>query len=349
MKWLIMAALTLALMFACIFWVIDKQEQLGVITKEVQTYMGQRETLQREVGTLQGIRDREVALDNAWADYKTKEGELKGKYGEKVALEGECAKLTERRDGLLMSIKAQEERMSSLERRLSDLVNQTNYLGKAMTKMLGERDSILEDTERFKGERDRFEAQRREAENRFTEQMRLSDQASERALSEKKRADEARSAADEAERRKEDIERAIKAAVAQKARIAVERDETEKEVEKLISRASDANNAAAVAQAEVEAQEAKMNALSAEIAKLEARRFELVGVTNQLAETKALLSAEREKLGQAKATVAAQQISEQIAGLSDAVSRRLGVFESKLNEFEKNHKQNEAANQGGQK
>ena len=55
MKWMTMAAITLALLFVCVFLVINKQEQLSVITNEVQTYMGQRDTLQKEVGDLRGI------------------------------------------------------------------------------------------------------------------------------------------------------------------------------------------------------------------------------------------------------------------------------------------------------
>ena len=89
MKWMTMAAITLALLFVCVFLVINKQEQLSVITNEVQTYMGQRDTLQKEVGDLQGHRDRRAALDKEWEEFKTKEGELKGKYGEKLTLEGE--------------------------------------------------------------------------------------------------------------------------------------------------------------------------------------------------------------------------------------------------------------------
>ena len=109
MKWMIMAAITLALLFACVFLVINKQEQLSVITNEVHTYMGQRNTLQKEVGDLQGHRDRRAALDKEWEDFKTKEGELKGKYGEKLALEGECAKLTGKCEGLRKRVKEQEE------------------------------------------------------------------------------------------------------------------------------------------------------------------------------------------------------------------------------------------------
>jgi rRNA large subunit m3Psi methyltransferase RlmH len=76
MKWMTMAAITLALLFVCVFLVINKQAQLSVITNEVQTYMGQRDTLRKEVGDLQGHRDRRVALDKEWEEFKTKEGEL---------------------------------------------------------------------------------------------------------------------------------------------------------------------------------------------------------------------------------------------------------------------------------
>ena len=66
MKWMTMAAIMLVLLFVCVFLVINKQEQLSVITNEVQTYMGQRDTLQKEVGDLLGQRDRRAALDKAW-------------------------------------------------------------------------------------------------------------------------------------------------------------------------------------------------------------------------------------------------------------------------------------------
>lgn len=342
MKWLIMAALTLALMFVCVFLVINKQEQLGVITKEVQTYMGQRETLQKEVENLQGIRDREVALDKAWADCKTKEGELKGKYGEKKELEGECSKLKERNEALRVGIKAHEEQKSSLEGKLVDLVNQTNYLGKTMTKMLGERDSILEDTKRFK-------AQCREAEERYAAQKKLADQAAERATKEKKRADDAKNAADEAERRKEDAERAIESVLnSKKARIAAAREEADKEVEKQNLRKSTANKEAVEAHSKVEAQEEKLKALLAEIVQLEARRFELMEVTNQLAEAKVLLNTEQKKLSQTQAEITEQQIATRLAALLNGVAKRLDAFESKLNDFEKKDKQKEEVNQGGQ-
>ena len=94
MKWMTMAAITLALLFVCVFLVINKQEQLSVITSEVQTYMGQRDTLQKEVGDIQGHRDRRAALDKEWEEFKTREGELKGKYGEKKALEEKIAKIS---------------------------------------------------------------------------------------------------------------------------------------------------------------------------------------------------------------------------------------------------------------
>jgi chromosome segregation ATPase len=341
-----MAAITLALLFACVFLVINKQEQLSVITNEVQTYMGQRDTLQKEVGDLQRHRDRRAALDKEWEEFKTREIELKGKYGEKLALERECAKLTERRDGLRNSVKAQEELVSSLERRIAELASQTNFLGKMMNRMCGERDAILADTKADMETQDKVKALRVAEEGRYTEQKRLADQESERAYSEKKRADEAKIAADEAERRKEDAERAAKAAeTVQKARVAALRAETDKEVAAQEKRASAARKAAADASAKAEAEEARLKTLATEVAKLEARRDELAGVEKQLDETKEALAEEQAKLGQTRAKVSAQQVTAQIDGVREDVTKRLDAFKAKLDELEK--KQNAEVKQGG--
>lgn len=346
MKWLIIAALTLALLFGSVFLVINKQEQLSVITNEVQTYMGQRDTLQKEVGDLQGHRDRRAALDKEWEEFKTREGELKGKYGEKLELEGECAKLTEKRDGLRKSVKAQEELVSSLKDRISELASETNLLGKTVIRMRGERDAILEDTKADRETQDKVKEQRVAEEARYAKQKRLADQESDRAKGEKKRADEAKIAADDAEVRKEDAERAAKAAeAAQKARVAALRAETDKEVAAQEKRTSAARKAVADASAKAEAEETKLKTLAMEVAKLEARRDELAGVERQLAQTKEALAEEQAKLGQTRAKVSAQQIAAQIDGVREDVSRRLGAFGAKLEELEK--KQNAEVKQGG--
>ena len=346
MKWMTMAAITLALLFVCVFLVINKQAQLSVITNEVQTYMGQRDTLRKEVGDLQGHRDRRVALDKEWEEFKTKEGELIGKYGEKKALEGECTKLTEKCDGLRRSVKAHEELVSSLERRIAELASQTNFLGKTMNRMRGERDAILADTKADMETQDKVKALRVAEEARYTEQKRLADQESERAYSEKKRADEAKIAADDAERRKEDAERAAKAAEsAQKSRVTALRAETDKEVVAQEKRTSVARKAAADASAKAEAEETKMKTLAAEVAKLEARRDELAGVEKRLDEAKEALAEEHAKLGQTRAKISAQQVAAQIDGVREDVFRRLGAFGAKLEELEK--KQNAEVKQGG--
>ena len=346
MKWMTMAAITLALLFVCVFLVINKQEQLSVITNEVQTYMGQRDTLQKEVGDLQGHRDRRAALDKEWEEFKTKEGELVGKYGEKLALEGECAKLTEKRDGLRNSVKAQEELASSLEERIAKLAGETNFLGKTMIRMRGERDAILEDVKVKQDERDKFKLLRDEEEKRYSTQKRIADQEAELSADEKKRANEAKIAADEAERRKEDAERAAKAAeIAQKARVAALRTETDKEVAAQENRASAARKAAADASAKAEAEEARLKTLAAEVAKLEARRDELAGVEKRFDETKEALAEEQAKLGQTRAKVSAEQVAAQIDGVREDVTKRLGAFKAKLDELEKNQK--EEVKQGG--
>ena len=346
MKWMTMAAITLALLFVCVFLVINKQEQLSVITNEVQTYMGQRDTLQKEVGDLQGHRDRRAALDKEWEEFKTKEGELVGKYGEKLALEGECAKLTEKRDGLRNSVKAQEELASSLEERIAKLAGETNFLGKTMIRMRGERDAILEDVKVKQDERDKFKLLRDEEEKRYSTQKRIADQEAELSADEKKRANEAKIAADEAERRKEDAERAAKAAeIAQKARVAALRTETDKEVAAQENRASAARKAAADASAKAEAEEARLKTLAAEVAKLEARRDELAGVEKRLDETKEALAEEQAKLGQTRAKVSAEQVAAQIDGVREDVTKRLVAFKAKLDELEK--KQKEEVKQGG--
>lgn len=346
MKWMIMAAVTLALLFCCVFMMINKQEQLSVITSEVQTYMGQRDKLQKEVGDLQGHRDRRAALDKEWDEFKTKEGELRGKYGDKLALEGECAKLTERHDGLATRIKAMEEQVASLQGRVTELVNQTNILGKTMDSMLGERDTILEETERFKKERDTFYDLRRKEEKRYTEQKAVADQEAARADTEENRANEAKRLADNAVKRKENAKQEADAAeTAQKKRVADLRVETDKEIAAQEKRRADASTAAADAIAKAEAEETKLKTLAAEVAKLEARRAELNGIEKQLTETKAALANEQEKLGQVSAKVTAQQIAAQIDDVREDVSRRLGVFGAKLEEFET--KQNAEAKQGG--
>ena len=346
MKWMTMAAITLALLFVCVFLVINKQEQLSVITNEVQTYMGQRDTLQKEVGDLQGHRDRRAALDKEWEEFKTKEGELVGKYGEKLALEGECAKLTEKRDGLRNSVKAQEELASSLEERIAKLAGETNFLGKTMIRMRGERDAILEDVKVKQDERDKFKLLRDEEEKRYSTQKRIADQEAELSADEKKRANEAKIAADEAERRKEDAERAAKAAeIVKKARVAALRTETDKEVAAQENRASAARKAAADASAKAEAEEARLKTLAAEVAKLEARRDELAGVEKRLDEAKEALAEEQAKLGQMRAKVSAEQVAAQIDGVREDVTKRLGAFKAKLDELEK--KQKEEVKQGG--
>lgn len=353
MKWMTMAAITLALLFVCVFLVINKQEQLSVITNEVQTYMGQRDTLQKEVGDLQEHRDRRAALDKEWEEFKTKEGELVGKYGEKLALEGECAKLTEKRDDLRKSVKAQEELVSSLEKRIAELAGETNFLGKTMIRMRGERNAILEDTnadreaqDKVRETLDKVKKQLVAEEDRYTEQKRLAEQETGRVKSEKERANEAKIAADDAERRREDAERAAKAAeTAQKARVAALRAETDKEVAAQEKRTSTARKAAADASAKAEAEEARLKTLAAEVAKLETRREELTGVEKRLDETKEALAEEQAKLGQARAKVSAQQVAAQIDGVREDVSKRLGAFKAKLDELEK--KQKEEVKQGG--
>lgn len=346
MKWLTIASVALALLFGCVFLVINKQEQLSVITSEVQTYMGQRKTLQKEVGDLQGQRDRRAALDKEWAELRIKEGELKGKYGDKLVIEGECAQLEQKRNDLKETIKVYEDEFASLRARVSAFASQTNSLGKAVDRMRGECNDILSDIEKEQKTLDKVKEQRLTEENRYSEQKRLADQQAERASSEKNRADGAKREADDAERRKGDAERTAKAAeTAQKARVAVLRAETDNEVAEQEKRTSAARKAAGAAVARSEAEEAKLKTLAAEVAKLEARREELAGVEKQLAETKEALAAEQAKLGQVRAQVSAQQVSAQIDGVREDVLRRLGAFGAKLEEFEKKHNAN--VQQGG--
>lgn len=340
MKWMTMAAIVLALLFVSVFSVINKQEQLSVITNEVQTYMGQRDTLQKEVGDLQGQRDRRAALDKEWEEFKIKEGELKGKYGEKLTLEGECAKLTEKRESLCNSVKEQEELASSLEERIAELASHTNALCMAMNRKRGERDAILSDIKAVKKDRDKFEQLCREEEKRYTEHKRIADNEAKRANGETARANEAKIAADDAERRREDAERAAKAAeISQKARVAALRAETDKEVAEQEKLRLAAIKAAAYANASVEAEKLKLKTLAEEVARLETRRNELVSVKKQLAETKVALSIELKKLDQAMKRVTAQQVVTQIDGVREEMVKRLGEFKVKLEELEK--KQNE--------
>lgn len=346
MKWMTMAAITLALLFVCVFLVINKQEQLSVITNEVQTYMGQRDTLQKEVGDLQGHRDRRAALDKEWEEFKTKEGELKGKYGEKLALEGECATLMKKRDGLATDIKVMEDRVVLLQGRVAELANQTNFLGKTMDRMHGERDAILEDTKAARETQDKVKEQRVAEEARYAKQKLLADQEAVRAANEKNRADEAKRGADDAVRHKEDSERAAeKAETAYEARITAARAKADKDIAEQEKRMTDAHQKAAKAMANAEAEQVKLKTLAEAVAKLEARRDELAGVEKRLDETKEALAEEQAKLGQTRAKVSAQQVTAQIDGVREDVTKRLDAFKAKLDELEK--KQKEEVKQGG--
>lgn len=346
MKWMTMAAITLALLFVCVFLVINKQEQLSVITNEVQTYMGQRDTLQKEVGDLQGHRDRRAALDKEWEEFKTKEGELKGKYGEKLTLEGECATLMKKRDGLATDIKVMEDRVVLLQGRVAELANQTNFLGKTMDRMRGERDAILEDTKATRETQDKVKEQRVAEEARYAKQKLLADQEAVRAANEKNRADEAKRGADDAVRHKEDSERAAeKAETAYEARITAARAKADKDIAEQEKRMTDAHQKAAKAMANAEAEQVKLKTLAEAVAKLEARRDELAGVEKRLDETKEALSEEQAKLGQTRAKVSAQQVTAQIDGVREDVTKRLDAFKAKLDELEK--KQKEEVKQGG--
>ena len=346
MKWMTMAAIMLVLLFVCVFLVINKQEQLSVINNEVQTYMGQRDTLKQEVGDLQGHRDRRAALDKAWEEFKTKEGELKGKYGEKLELEGECKALAKKRGILKSDIEACSNEVKRLEAQIAELEIRTNALCKAMQKFANDRDFNLERANEARQEYEKVQEQRVAEEARFAKQKQLADQEEERVKMEKERANEAKIAADGAERRKEDAERAAKAAeTAQKARVATLRAETDKEVAAQENRASAARKAAADASAKAEAEEARLKTLAAEVAKLEVRRDELAGVEKRLDETKEALAKEQAKLGQTRAKVSAQQVTAQIDGVREDVTKRLGAFKAKLDELEK--KQKEEVTQGG--
>lgn len=346
MKWLIIAASALALLFVCVFLVINKQEQLIVITKEVQTYRGQRDTLQKEVGDLQGHRDRRAALDKEWEEFKAKEGELAGKYGEKLELEGECKALAKKRGMLKSDIEACSNEVERLEAQIAELEIQTNAIYKAKQKFANDRDFNLERANEARQEYEKVQEQRVAEEARFVKQKRLADQEEERVKREKDRANEAKITADDADRRKEDAERAAKAAeTAQKARVAALRAETDKEVAAQEKRASAARKAAADASAKAEAEEARLKTLATEVAKLEARRDELAGVEKRLDETKEALTEELAKLGQTRAKVSAQQVAAQIDGVREDVTKRLGAFKDKLDELEK--KQKEEVKQGG--
>ena len=347
MKWMIMAAITLALLFACVFLVINKQEQLSVITNEVQAYMGQRNTLQKEVGDLQRHRDRRAALDKEWEEFKTREGELKGKYGEKLELEGECKAFAKKCGILKSDIEAYSNEVERLEAQIAELEIRTNAIYKAKQKFANDRDFYLEQASEARQEYEKAQEQRVAEEARLAKQKRLADQEEERVKREKDRANEAKIAADDAERRKEDAERAAKVAeTVQKARVAALRAETDKEVAAQEKRTSAARKAAAEASAKAEAEEARQKTLAAEVAKLEARRDELAGVEMRLTEAKEALGKEQAKLGQTRAKVSAQQITLQIDSVREDVMKSLDAFKAQLGDFEK--KEIEANKQGGQ-
>ena len=275
MKWYAVAAVALVLLVTYAYYTVCKQAELARVVDDIKLYMAKLETLKRDVATEEELQQRVEALDKAAENLKTKEGELKGKYGDMLALEAECKKLTEKRDGLLAEVKAQEELSLLGQNRLSELASQTNVLAKA-------RDAIHADTE---------------------------------------------AAMDK-----------------QKARVAVARAEADKEVAEQENRKRAAQRDAADASAAAEAAKLQVKTLAAKVVELEAKHGELAGIERQLAEVKASLAVEQEKLGQTRAKMTAQQIAAHIDDIRKDVALRLGEFKVKLEELEK--KQNEVK-QGG--
>ena len=339
MKWYATAAIALLLLVSYAYYTINKEDALRNVVTDIKLYMAKLETLKREVQSLEELRDRGAALDKTAENLKAKEGELKGKYGDMKSLEAQCEALSNNCAAINVNIDDLNKRLDSLRDDMAKSINYTNALDKAIDRLRGDRDSVSDEIRRLQGERDQFKRQRDTEEKRYDEQKRIADSEALRAKEEKKRADAAKLAADVAE---QDAEITL---ATQKKRIADARADADKDVSAHAKRKVEAEKEAGAAVAKAEAEFAKLKSLSSEVAALESRRSELSGINEQLSDAKVKLKGEQDKLGKARAQVAAQDIARQVDQIREGVARSLKEFSSKLEEFSK--KQNNEVKQGG--
>ena len=130
MKWYAVAAAALVLLVSYAYYTVGKQAEMARVVDDIKLYMAKLETLKREVATKEELQQRGEALDKAAEKRKTKEGELKGKYGDMTALKQECSALTTKR-GELQAL------LDALKSQLEQLVGQTNDLSAAMVRLRG--------------------------------------------------------------------------------------------------------------------------------------------------------------------------------------------------------------------
>lgn len=316
MKWLTMAAVVLVFLFGVALLMVNSEKQLAAITGEMQFYEGRRDALQKEVRDFQEALNNRVAqeLERKWEELMKKEGELKGKYGERLSLEKECTELGAQRDRLDGEIK-------TIRDRLGELVVQTNSLAVEIDSMHKEHDAIRAKVAADTEARDKAMALRKAEEARYLERKNAADAMSR--------------AADDAEWRREQTESSVVVATntlkALEMRIADARRETGKEIAELEKRISDAKKDAAAAMAGVDAERARLEALGDEIAKLEARRDELVHVERRLAEAKEGLFKEQENLANAKKGVDA------VVAKAEAERARLKALGDEVAKLEVRH------------
>ena len=85
MKWYAVAAVALVLLVLYAYYTVGKQAEMARVVDDIKLYMAKLETLKRDVATKEELQQRGEALDKAAENLKTKEGELKGKYGDMTA------------------------------------------------------------------------------------------------------------------------------------------------------------------------------------------------------------------------------------------------------------------------
>ena len=283
MKWYAAASVALVLLVTYAYYTFSKQAELSHVMDDIKLYTAKLETLKREVSEKEDLEQRGHALDKVAETLKSKEGELKGKYGDKLVLEKECEMLADTRRETKAQIESLQSQIETLKSRAEQFVGQTNDLAVAMTRLRGERDAILDDIKNQQADRDKLQGLRRDEEKRYDEQKKRADAeaaradaAKERADAEEKRAAEATRAADAAVARKEDAERDAETAVAaQKKRVAPARKEADAAVDAQEKRRIDAERSASEAEVKASSAQARLKALAEEVSGLEARRNQL--------------------------------------------------------------------------
>jgi len=311
MKWFSIAAIALALLIGCAYVMFNKQEEVIHLTEAVQKYMGRREALQKEISELEARRDKFESMRNEWIEHRKRAGELESLYGDKAELESACKALAKKRGKLKSDIEAYTNEIANLEKQIAELEVQTNALVKAKRRFAEERDFVM--------------AQEREAKREYDKQKTKTEE-------ETRRADEAAAKA----------AKNMKIAEEYQAKVEVAKADADAAVKVHQKRGEDAKKAAnaeseklAKLTGGVEDAQAKASALATEVAALEAMNRALAGVEKTLSAKKEELAGVEAKISKANAKVTAQQVSEQIDAVRDAVSKKLGAFEGKLKELDK--------------